>query len=41
MIFKDISILVIDDEDKLRSLLSRILGLEGYRVLQSATAKEG
>lgn len=41
MIFKDKSILVIDDEDKLRSLLSRILGLEGYRVLQSATAKEG
>ncbi|MFD0751592.1 sigma-54-dependent transcriptional regulator [Mucilaginibacter calamicampi] len=35
------SILVIDDEKKLNDLLSRILGLEGYKVLQAYTAKQG
>ncbi len=35
------SILIIDDEKKLNDLLSRILGLEGYTVLQAYTAKEG
>jgi two-component system NtrC family response regulator len=35
------TILIIDDESKIRTLLSRILELEGYHVLQAATAKEG
>ena len=35
------TILIIDDENKIRSLLSRIIELEGFRVLQAATAKEG
>jgi len=35
------AILVIDDEKKLNDLLSRILSLEGYNVLQAYTAKEG
>ncbi|WP_316767644.1 sigma-54 dependent transcriptional regulator [Pedobacter frigiditerrae] len=35
------TILIIDDESKIRSLLSRIIELEGFKVLQSATAKEG
>lgn len=35
------TILIIDDESKIRSLLSRIIELEGFRVLQAATAKEG
>ncbi|PJJ83992.1 sigma-54-dependent transcriptional regulator [Mucilaginibacter auburnensis] len=35
------SILVIDDEKKLNDLLSRILSLEGYKVVQAYTAKEG
>lgn len=34
-------ILVIDDEKKLSGLMARILGLEGYKVLQAYTAKEG
>ncbi|HWD86938.1 MAG TPA: sigma-54 dependent transcriptional regulator [Mucilaginibacter sp.] len=34
-------LLVIDDEDRLRSLLARILQLEGYDVLTAFTAKEG
>lgn len=34
-------VLIIDDEIKIRSLLSRIIELEGYHVLQAATAKEG
>ncbi|QJD96995.1 sigma-54-dependent Fis family transcriptional regulator [Mucilaginibacter robiniae] len=34
-------ILIIDDEKKLSQLLTRILQLEGYTVLQAATAKEG
>ena len=35
------TVLIIDDEIKIRSLLSRIIELEGYHVLQAATAKEG
>jgi two-component system NtrC family response regulator len=35
------NILVIDDEDKLRGLISRILGLEGYKIFEAATAKAG
>jgi two-component system NtrC family response regulator len=35
------TILIIDDEKKLNDLLSRIIGLEGYRVLQAFTGKEG
>jgi two-component system NtrC family response regulator len=33
--------LIIDDEDKLRSLLTRIIGLEGYSVIEASTIKEG
>jgi two-component system NtrC family response regulator len=35
------TILIIDDETKLSGLLSRIIELEGFRVLQAATGKEG
>lgn len=35
------TVLIIDDEKKLSSLLSRIIGLEGYEVLQASSAKEG
>lgn len=35
------SVLVIDDEKKLNDLLSRILSLEGFNLLQAYTAKEG
>ncbi|MDP9048243.1 MAG: sigma-54 dependent transcriptional regulator [Bacteroidota bacterium] len=34
-------LLIIDDEERLRSLLARILELEGYEVLVAATGKEG
>jgi DNA-binding NtrC family response regulator len=34
-------ILIIDDEEKLRGLLSRIISLEGYTVLQAANIKSG
>ncbi len=33
------TILIIDDEEKLRSLLSRIISLEGFDVLEAGTAK--
>ena len=32
-------ILIIDDEEKLRSLLARILSLEGYDIAEAANAK--
>ncbi len=32
-------ILIIDDEEKLRTLLARIIGLEGFEVLQAADCK--
>ncbi|MES2375107.1 MAG: sigma-54 dependent transcriptional regulator [Bacteroidota bacterium] len=35
------TILIIDDEKKLNDLLSRIIGLEGFRVLQAFNGKEG
>ncbi len=35
------TILLIDDEEKLRSLLSRIIRLEGFTVLEAATIKAG
>ncbi|MBC7398952.1 MAG: sigma-54-dependent Fis family transcriptional regulator [Mucilaginibacter sp.] len=34
-------LLIIDDEDRLRKLLARILQLEGYDMLEAATGKEG
>jgi two-component system NtrC family response regulator len=34
-------LLIIDDEERLRKLLARILQLEGYEVLEAATGKEG
>ena len=30
-------VLIIDDEKQILGLLSRIIGLEGYEVLQAAT----
>ena len=33
------NVLIIDDEDKLRSLLARILDLEGYQVFEAPNAK--
>lgn len=35
------TVLIIDDEETLRGLLAKIIELEGYHVLQSATAREG
>jgi len=35
------TILIIDDERKLNDLLSRIIGLEGFKVVQAFTGKEG
>lgn len=35
------TLLIIDDEEKLRQLLSRILELEGYHILQAGTAERG
>jgi len=34
-------LLVIDDEERLRKLLARILQLEGFEVFEAATAKDG
>jgi two-component system NtrC family response regulator len=34
-------LLIIDDEERLRNLLARILQLEGYEVITAATGKEG
>jgi DNA-binding NtrC family response regulator len=34
-------ILIIDDEEKLRTLLSKIISLEGFEVLQAGDAKKG
>jgi DNA-binding NtrC family response regulator len=35
------TILIIDDEEKLRELLARIISLEGFTVLQAGTLKAG
>ena len=32
-------ILIVDDEEKLRMLMARIIGLEGFEVLQAADIK--
>ena len=34
-------VLIIDDEDKLRSLLAKIIGLEGFDVFQADDCKTG
>ena len=34
-------VLIIDDEKQILGLLSRIIGLKGYEVLQAATCKAG
>lgn len=34
-------VLIIDDEEKLRTLLSKIINLEGFEVLQAGDAKSG
>jgi two-component system NtrC family response regulator len=34
-------LLIIDDEERLRNLMARILQLEGHEVITAATAKEG
>ncbi len=34
-------VLIIDDEEKLRNLLSRIINLEGYEVIQAIDCKSG
>lgn len=33
--------MIIDDENQLRRLLSRIIGLEGYEVVQADNCKSG
>jgi DNA-binding NtrC family response regulator len=35
------TILIIDDEEKLRTLLARILRIEGYAVIEAGTASQG
>ncbi len=35
------SVLIIDDEEQLRKLLSRVISLEGFKVEQAATIKAG
>ena len=34
-------VLIIDDEEKICSLLARIIGLEGFKVFQAKTGKDG
>lgn len=34
------NVLIIDDEEKLRTLLARIISLEGFEVIQAGTCKE-
>lgn len=38
---KNGKVLIIDDEDKLRGLLARIIGLEGYTTFEAANGKAG
>ncbi len=35
------TVLIIDDEEKLRTLLGRIISLDGFNVLQAGTVKQG
>ena len=37
----DGTVLLIDDEPNLRQVLSRVLGFEGYTVLQAPDARRG
>jgi CheY-like chemotaxis protein len=39
--FRIKKILIIDDEERLRALISRILELEGYKVYQAGNGKQG
>ena len=39
--FRVNKILIIDDEEKIRTLLSRIIGLEGFEVIQASDLKNG
>lgn len=42
LIFKKVNkILIIDDEEKIRTLLSRIISLEGFEVFQASDLKNG
>lgn len=34
------TVLIIDDEEGLRRMLSRVIGLEGYNVTEAGTLKE-
>lgn len=34
-------VLIINDENQLRGLLARIIGLEGYEVIQAGSCKAG
>ena len=34
-------VLIIDDENQLRGLLARIIGLEGYEVIQATVVRLG
>ncbi|HZX58767.1 MAG TPA: response regulator, partial [Mucilaginibacter sp.] len=34
-------LLIIDDEERLRNLMARILQLEGYEVITASTGREG
>ncbi len=35
------TVLIIEDEDDIRNLVSRVLGLEGYRVFVAETGEDG
>jgi DNA-binding NtrC family response regulator len=41
LLYKVRTVLVIDDEEKIRTLLGKILSLEGFEVLQAADCKTG
>ena len=34
-------LLIVDDEERLRNLMARVLQLEGYEVITASTGKEG
>lgn len=36
-----VKVLIIDDEEKLRNLLSKIIGFEGFDVFQASNIKSG
>jgi len=39
--FMAIKVLIIDDEEKLRNLLSKIIGFEGFEVFQASDIRSG